>query len=44
MEPKIIIGAIIAIVLFYFRFGPGSRLLKKKTHHYIVPPASREDP
>lgn len=44
MEPKIIIGAIIAIVFFYFRFGPGSRLLKKKTHHYIVPPASREDP
>ncbi len=44
MEPKIIIGVVIAIVLFYFRFGPGSRLLKKKTHHYIVPPASREDP
>jgi hypothetical protein len=44
MEPKIIIGAVIAIVLFYFRFGPGSRLLKKKTHHFIVPPASREDP
>ena len=44
MEPKIIIGALIAIVLFYFRFGPGSRLLKKKTHHYIIPPASREDP
>lgn len=43
MEPKIIIGVVIAIVLFYFRFGPGSHLLKKKTHHYIVPPASRED-
>lgn len=44
MEPKIIIGAVIAIVLFYFRFGPGSRLLKEKTHHYIVPPASIEKP
>ena len=43
MEPKIIIGAVFAIVLFYFRFGPGSRMLKKKTHHYIVPPASRVD-
>lgn len=44
MEIKIIIGALIVFVLFYYRFGPGSRLLKKKSHHYIVPPASREDP
>jgi hypothetical protein len=44
MESKIILGAVIAMVLFYFRYGPGSRLLKEKTHHYIVPPASREDP
>ncbi|HLW39820.1 MAG TPA: hypothetical protein VKX31_05475 [Brumimicrobium sp.] len=43
MELKNIIGVIIAIVFFYFRFGPGSRLLKKKSHHYIIPPASRED-
>lgn len=28
----------------YFRSGPGSRIFKKKSHHYIVPPASEKDP
>ena len=23
------------LILIYFIFGPGSRLLKKKSHHYI---------
>lgn len=43
MEYKIIISVLIIIIIFYFRFGPGSRLLKEKTHHYTVPPASRRD-
>lgn len=44
MEPKTILGFIAAIIFIYFRFGPGSRLLKKKSHHYIVPPTPTSDP
>lgn len=44
MEPKTILGFIAAIIFVYFRFGPGSRLLKKKSHHYIVPPTPTSDP
>lgn len=44
MEPKYFIYIILAIAIFYFRFGLGSRLLKKKSYHYIDPPASTEDP
>ena len=33
------------IILFiYFGMGPGSRLFKKKSHHYIVPPTHEKDP
>ncbi len=44
MDPKIILGIIVGIAFFYFRFGPGSRLLKKKSHHHIVPPVPTSDP
>lgn len=43
MEPKTIFLILFILILIYFRFGPGSRLLKKKSHHYIVPPASEKD-
>jgi len=43
MEFKIIIGAVTVIILFYFRFGKGSRFFKKNTHHYIVPTVSEMD-
>ena len=44
MEPKTVLAIIMALVLSYFIFGKGSRILKKKSHHYIVPPASKRDP
>lgn len=44
MDPELILAFIIFIVLVYFRFGNGSRLLKKKSHHYIVPPSPDKDP
>jgi hypothetical protein len=44
MEPKLVLTIILIITLIYFRFGRGSRVLKKKSHHYIVPPASQDDP
>lgn len=44
MEPQIIFGILIALTLLYFRFGPGVRFLKKKSHHYIVPPSPGKDP
>ena len=44
MDLKTILGITVAIAFFYFRFGPGSRLLKKKSHHHIVPPVPTSDP
>ncbi len=44
MEPQIILIIFVAILFFYFGMGPGSRMLKKKTHHYIVPPSPENDP
>lgn len=44
MEPKVVVSILVAIALIYFRFGPGSRLLKKKSYHHIIPPASQDDP
>lgn len=44
MNTKLIFTLILVIIVFYFRFGAGSRLLKKKSAHYIVPPASEKDP
>jgi len=44
MEPKLILTLIVISIVIYFRYGSGSRLLKKKSHHYIVPPASQNDP
>lgn len=44
MQPQIIFGILLAITLFYFRFGPGVRHFKKKSHHYIVPPSPGKDP
>lgn len=44
MDPKLILTFIIILILVYFRFGSGSRLLKKKSHHYIEPPSPNEDP
>lgn len=32
------------VFMIYFVFGPGSRLLKKKSHHYTIPPAAQDDP
>lgn len=43
MDPKTIFPILLVIAIIYFRFGPGSRLLKKKSHHYMVPPACEED-
>ncbi|GAA0874087.1 hypothetical protein GCM10009118_04950 [Wandonia haliotis] len=43
MEPKTVISFVVILALIYFRFGPGSRLLKKKSHHYIVPPSPDSD-
>jgi hypothetical protein len=43
MEQKIIINTLLVFVIIYFLIGPGSRLFKKKSHHYIVPPASQTD-
>lgn len=33
-----------AFAMMYFRFGPGVRYFKKKSHHYIVPPSGEDDP
>lgn len=44
MDAKLIFTFLIVITAFYFRFGAGSRLLKKKSAHYIVPSSSHKDP
>ena len=44
MEPKFVLAIILALIFLYFGLGPGSRLLKKKSHHHIDPPASTDDP
>jgi hypothetical protein len=44
MEAKFILTLILISALIYFRFSPGVRLLKKKSNHYIVPPACEDDP
>lgn len=44
MEIKFILTIILISALIYFRFGPRVRLLKKKSHHYIVPPSCEGDP
>lgn len=44
MDAKLIFTIIIILGLIYFLFGARSRLLKKKSHHYIVPPRSENDP
>lgn len=44
MEPKLIITIVMILALIYFRFGSGSRLLKKKSYHHIDPTAAHDDP
>ncbi|WP_146194219.1 hypothetical protein [Brumimicrobium oceani] len=44
MQLEYILFGLLIIVFIYFGIGPGSRLLKKKSHHYIVPPSPENDP
>lgn len=44
MEPKDILLILMVMGFVFFLYGPGSRLLKKKSHHYIVPPSPERDP
>ena len=41
---EIILPILIMLAYLYFRLGPGSRLLKKKSHHYQIPPDPENDP
>ena len=41
---EIILPILIILAYLYFRLGPGSRLLKKKSHHYQTPPDPEKDP
>lgn len=48
MEPRsiflIFLGILMATLFSCFLLRPGSRMLKKKSHHYIVPPSSEKNP
>jgi hypothetical protein len=44
MDLKLLLSVTFIGILIYFRFGPGVRLLKKKSHHYIEPPDPESDP
>lgn len=44
MELEYVLFGLMILVFIYFGMGPGSRLLKKKSHHYIVPPSGEKDP
>lgn len=43
MEPKTLLIILVNLAIIYFYIGPGSRFLKKKSHHYIDQPASKSD-
>lgn len=43
MQAEYLLFAVFGFLLFYFGIGPGSRKLKKKSHHYIVPPLPHND-
>jgi hypothetical protein len=44
MDLKLILSVVLVGILIYFRFGPGVRRLKRKSHHYIEPPDPESDP
>ena len=44
MEESLVLSIIASLALIYFSFGPGVRLFKKKSHHYIIPPSATNDP
>ena len=35
---------LLLLAFLYFRIGPGSKMLKKKSHHYQTPPDPEKDP
>lgn len=43
MEIKTILSILAALAFLYFVYGPGSRMLKKKSHHHILPPLPTSD-